>query len=78
MFLIKGSRTASIQEGLDCLALYHSGFEGKRRLLLLEQQEQLKIKRDHWTMVTFGKTGETGGKLPIGQRSLFPFPWESP
>ena len=25
VFLAEGSRTASIQEGLDCLGLYHSG-----------------------------------------------------
>ena len=27
VFLAKGSRTASIQEGLDCLGLYHFGLE---------------------------------------------------
>ena len=30
VFLAEGPRTASIQEGLDCLGLYHSGLEGKR------------------------------------------------
>ena len=30
VFLAKDPRTASIQEDLDCLGLYHSGFEGKR------------------------------------------------
>ena len=31
VFLAKGPRTASIQEGLDCLGLYHSGLlEGER------------------------------------------------
>ena len=29
VFLAEGPRTASIQEGLDCLDLYHSGLEGK-------------------------------------------------
>ena len=29
VFLAKGPRTASIQEGLDCLGLYHSGLEGE-------------------------------------------------
>ena len=29
MFLAKGPRTASIQEDLDCLGLYHSGLEGE-------------------------------------------------
>ena len=28
VFLVEGPRTASIQEGLDCLGLYHSGLEG--------------------------------------------------
>ena len=30
VFLAEGPRTASIQEGLDCLGLYHSGLEGER------------------------------------------------
>ena len=30
VFLAKGPRTASIQEGLDCLRLNHSGLEGER------------------------------------------------
>ena len=29
VFLAKGPRTSSIQEGLDCLGLYHSGLEGE-------------------------------------------------
>ena len=29
VFLAEGSRTASIQEGLDCLGLNHSGLEGE-------------------------------------------------
>ena len=29
VFLAKGPRTASIQEGLDCFRLSHSGLEGK-------------------------------------------------
>ena len=32
VFLAKGPRTASIQEGLDCLRLNHSGLEGEPRL----------------------------------------------
>ena len=35
VFLAKGSRTASIQDGLDCLRLNHSGFEGKRDFWLV-------------------------------------------
>ena len=35
VFLAKGSRTASIQEGLDCLGLYHSGLEGERYFRLV-------------------------------------------
>ena len=34
MFLVKGPRTAPIQEGLDCLGLYHSGLEGERHFRL--------------------------------------------
>ena len=30
MFLAEGPRTASIQEGLDCLGLYHSDLERER------------------------------------------------
>ena len=30
VFLAEGPRTASIQEGLDCLGLNHSGLEGER------------------------------------------------
>ena len=35
VFLAKGPRTASIQEGLDCLGLYHSGLEGERYIRLV-------------------------------------------
>ena len=33
--LAEGPRTASIQEGLDCLGLYHSGLEGERYFRLV-------------------------------------------
>ena len=35
VFLAKGPRTASIQGGLDCLRLNHSGFEGERDFRLV-------------------------------------------
>ena len=35
VFLAKGPRTASIQEGLDCLRLNHSGLEGERDFRLV-------------------------------------------
>ena len=35
VFLAKGPRTSSIQEGLDCLDLYHSGREGERDFRLV-------------------------------------------
>ena len=35
VFLAKGPRTASIQEGLDCLDFYHSGLEGERYFRLV-------------------------------------------
>ena len=35
VFLARGSRTASIQEGLDCLRLKHSGLERKRDFRLV-------------------------------------------
>ena len=34
VFLAEGPRTASIQEGLDSLGLYHSDLEGERYFLL--------------------------------------------
>ena len=34
VLLVKGLRTASMQEGLDCLGLYHSGVEGEHYLRL--------------------------------------------
>ena len=35
VFLAKGPRTVSIQEGLDCLGLYHPGLEGERDFRLV-------------------------------------------
>ena len=35
VFLVEGSHTASIQDGLDCLGLYHSGFERERYFWLV-------------------------------------------
>ena len=35
VFLAKGPRTASIQEGLDCLGLYYSGLEVERYFRLI-------------------------------------------
>ena len=35
VFPAKGPRTVSIQEGLDCLGLYHSGLEGERYFRLV-------------------------------------------
>ena len=35
VFLAEGSRTASIQEGLDCLGLYHSDLERERDFRLV-------------------------------------------
>ena len=35
VFLAKGPRTTSIQEGLDCLGLHHSGLEGERDFRLV-------------------------------------------
>ena len=35
VFLAKGPRTASIQEGLDWLGLYYSGLEGQRDFRLV-------------------------------------------
>ena len=35
VFLAKGPRTASIQEGLDYFVLYHSGLEGERDFWLV-------------------------------------------
>ena len=35
VFLAEGPRAASIQEGLDCLGLYHTGLEGERYFRLV-------------------------------------------
>ena len=35
VFLAEGSRTASIQEGFDCLGLYYLGLEGERNFWLV-------------------------------------------
>ena len=35
VFLAKGPRTASVQEGLDCVGLYHSCLEGERDFRLV-------------------------------------------
>ena len=35
VLLAEGPRTASIQEGLDCLGLYHPGLEGERYFRLV-------------------------------------------
>ena len=35
VFVAEGPRTASIQEGLDCLGLYHSDLEGERYFRLV-------------------------------------------
>ena len=35
VFLAEGPRTASIQEGLDCLGLYHLDLEGERYFWLV-------------------------------------------
>ena len=35
VFLAEGPRTASIQEGLDCLGLYHSSLEVERDFRLV-------------------------------------------
>ena len=35
VFLVEGPRPVSIQEGLDCLGLCHSGLEGERYFRLV-------------------------------------------
>ena len=41
LFLTKGPRTASIQEGLDYLGLHHSGLDGERDFRLVVEPEVL-------------------------------------
>ena len=41
VFPVEGPRTASIQEGLDCLGLYHSGLEGERYFWLFLELTQV-------------------------------------
>ena len=45
VFLAKGPRTASIQEGLDCLRLSHSGLERERDLG--HNEMTIKMKQKH-------------------------------
>ena len=44
VFLAKGPRTASIQEGLDCLRLNHSGLEGERDFRLVVEPIHRHVK----------------------------------
>ena len=37
VFQAEGPRTASMQEDLDCLGLYHSGLEGERYIRLVAE-----------------------------------------
>ena len=41
VFLAEGLRTASIQEGLGCFGLYHSGLEGERDFRLVVELPQV-------------------------------------
>ena len=41
VFLAEGPRTASIQEGLDCLGLYRSDLEGERYCRLVVELTQI-------------------------------------
>ena len=41
VFLAKVPRTTSIQEGLDCLGLYHSGLEGEHDFRLVVELPQV-------------------------------------
>ena len=43
VFLAKGPCTASIQEGLDCLGLNHSGLEGKRDFRLVVELRRYRL-----------------------------------
>ena len=45
MFLAEGPPTVSIQEGLNCLGLYHSDLEGERDFRLVV--ELLLVPPDH-------------------------------
>ena len=45
VFLAKGPRTASIQEGLDCLGLNHSGLEGDRGFRLVVELRRYRLMR---------------------------------
>ena len=41
VFLAEGPHTASVQEGLDCLGLYHSGLAGERYFRLVVELAQV-------------------------------------
>ena len=44
MFLAEGPRTASIQEGLNCFGLCHSGLEGERYFRLVAEQNSRRYR----------------------------------
>ena len=45
VFLVEGLRTASIQEGLDCLGPHHSGLEGERYFRLVVCTRRYRLMR---------------------------------
>ena len=61
VFLAKGPRTASIQKGLDCLRLNHSGFEGERDVRLVVELPQ--VPADVHPAGT-GPSGDFNGHIP--------------
>ena len=55
MFLAESPRTASIQQGLDCLGLYHSGLEGERYFRLVVELTWIPpdahpVRRSTWRL----------------------------
>ena len=46
VFLAKGPRTASTQEGLDCFGLNHSGLEGERDFWLVVELAYREVPPD--------------------------------
>ena len=55
VFLAKGPRTASIQEGVDCLGLSHSGLEGERYFrLIVELTCGILIPPLHYMVCSMG------------------------
>ena len=61
VLLAKGPLTASIQEGLDCLLLNHSGLEGERDFRLSQSSRSYRMMRIQHTRVRLAISTDMSG-----------------